>query len=182
MVAKFIRIGKKVINQTRVIGIIKKIFQLRSRGFSQSEVAEKFEVERSFISRLEGLGEVRRGGTIALVGFPVDNKEELEAVAREEGIDFVLLMTEEERWAFIKEKDGLTLFNKLMEIISELKQYQHIIFFGSDMRIELVNTLLDGKVIGIEIGESPIREDKFVDPEELREVIRMIKGEEEGTG
>ena len=171
----FLRIGDKVINNKKIFRNIKKILKYREKGYSQSKVAEEIKVDRSFISRLESLGEIRKGDEIALVGFPVANKNELLNIARKYGLEYVLLMTEEERWNFIKNKDGLELFNQLMEIIVKLKEFDLVIFLGSDMRLDLVDKLLDGKIIGIELGESPINEDKFVDPGKIKNVLDCFK-------
>jgi transcriptional regulator with XRE-family HTH domain len=145
---------------------------LREDGYSQSRVAKEVGVERSFISRLESIGEIRKGDKIALVGFPVENKLELTKLAREYGIEYILLMTEEERWSFIENKSGLKLFNQIMEIMVKLKEFDLIIFLGSDMRLDLIDKLMDGKIVGIELGESPITEDKYVD---IEKVIKIIK-------
>ncbi|MDI3501622.1 MAG: hypothetical protein PWP22_1393, partial [Thermoanaerobacter sp.] len=68
---KFIKIGDKTINLEKLHGIIDKIIEMRQNGLSQQEVASRFKVDRSFVSRLESLGEVRKGGNIAVVGFPI---------------------------------------------------------------------------------------------------------------
>ena len=163
----FSRIGdKKKINRT-----VQKILKLREKGFSQSKVAQEIGVDRSFVSRLESIGEIRKGDKIALVGFPVGNKEELLEVADSYGLEYILILSEDERWNFIKNKDNLELFNDLMEIIVRLKEFDLIIFLGSDMRLDLVDKLMDGKIIGIEIGQSPISEDKYVDPAEITEIL-----------
>lgn len=166
-----IRIGSKVIDGKKVHKLIDRAFALRSAGLSQQEVAASLGTERSFISRLEGLGEIRRGEQIALIGFPILNKEEIEAVARAEGVDFVFLLGEEERWRFIEEKSGLQLFNEIMALIAKAKTYPNIIFLGSDMRIPLMEALLDTRVVGIELGTSPLSEDIYVDPEKIRRII-----------
>ena len=167
----FSRIGDKIINNKKIFRNIEKILEYREKGYSQSRVAEEIKVDRSFISRLESLGEIRKGDKIALVGFPVANKNEILDIAKKYGLEYVLVMTEEERWNFIKNKDGLELFNGLIEIIIKLKEFDLVIFLGSDMRLDLVDKLLDGKIIGIELGESPINEDKFVDPKEIKKIL-----------
>jgi predicted XRE-type DNA-binding protein len=58
-----LRIGTKVIDRHRVHEHVDQALDLRSTGMSQQEVAAALGTERSFISRLEGLGEIRRGGT-----------------------------------------------------------------------------------------------------------------------
>lgn len=93
----FYRVGDKVISLQKIVDEVKKILDLRQKGFSQIEVAEKLKIDRSFISKLEGLGEVRKGKNIAAIGFPVKNKHEVEQVLKSYGINYYLLMTEEER-------------------------------------------------------------------------------------
>lgn len=168
---KFYRIGDKVINSKYLDKTISKILKLRQSGLSQSKVADELGIERSFISRLESIGEIRRGNKIALVGFPIENKKEITQLAQDAGLEYVLVMTEEERWDFIQEKTGLQLFEELIEILVELKEYDLTIFLGSDMRLDLVDKLLDGKVIGINLGESPLKENKYVEPERIKTIL-----------
>lgn len=172
---KLIRIGDKLIDRDKVDRVIDKIFKLRASGMSQLDVAAKVGIDRTFVSRLETLGEVRKGGKIALIGFPVGNKEELAAVASQEGIDYVLLMNDEERWKFLEGKSGVEAFNAIMGIIFALGEYDAVIFLGSDMRIRLAESILGDKVIGIEIGESPIKGDRYVDPEIIRSTVRGLQ-------
>ena len=168
---KFYRIGDKVINSKYLDKTISKILKLRQSGLSQSKVADELGIERSFISRLESIGEIRRGNKIALVGFPVENKKEITQLAQDAGLEYVLVMTEEERWDFIQEKTGLQLFEEIIEILVELKEYDLTIFLGSDMRLDLVDKLLDGKVIGVNLGESPLKENKYVKPERIKKIL-----------
>ncbi len=168
---KFYRIGDKVINSKYLDKTISKILKLRQSGLSQSKVADELDIERSFISRLESIGEVRRGNKIALVGFPVENKEEIVNIAKEYGLEYILVMTEKERWNFIQQKSGLDIFEDVIEILVELKEFDLTVFLGSDMRLDLVDKLLDGKVIGIKLGESPLKEDKYVDPDNIKEIL-----------
>lgn len=171
---QFYRIGNKVINSKYLDKTIKKILKMRQSGYSQSKVAEELKLERSFISRLESIGEVRRGNKIALVGFPIKNKEEIINTAKDFGLEYILILTEEERWDFIKEKSGLELFEDVIKILVKLKEYDLTIFLGSDMRLDLFDKLLDGKVIGMQIGESPIKEDIYIDPEELKDILHSF--------
>lgn len=170
----FLRIGDKIINEKKISRTINRVLKLREEGYSQSKTAKKIGVDRSFISRLESIGEIRKGNKIALVGFPVGNKDEILNLARKYGVEYVLILTEQERWNFVENKDGLELFNELMEIIVRLKEFDLIIFLGSDMRLDLVDKLMNGKIIGIEIGESPINEDKYVDIEEIEEILQSF--------
>ncbi len=176
----FSRIGDKIINNKRISRTIKKIIKLREKGYSQSRVAREIGVDRSFISRLESIGEIRKGDRIALVGFPVKNKEEIVKMARNYGIEYIFILTEKERWDFIEKKSGLELFNRIMEILINLKEFDLIIFLGSDMRLDLVDKLMEGKVVGLEIGSSPIDEDKYVNPQDITKILDKFTEDQKG--
>ncbi|HEY8531382.1 MAG TPA: hypothetical protein VIL08_03955 [Limnochorda sp.] len=173
--ADLLRIGDKVVDRARVHRLIDEALELRAGGASQQEVADRLGTDRTFISRLEALGELRRGRRIGLVGFPVANKEELEALAAEEGLDLVLLMTDAERWSFVRDRSGIDLVNDIMALISRARELDAVIVLGSDMRVNLLEAVLGRKVVGVVIGTSPIQSDRRVDPGQLREVIRALK-------
>lgn len=164
-----------MVDRERIYRVVDRILDLRAAGVSQQEVAEREGTERSFISRLETLGEVHRGARIALVGFPLENKEEILALAQEEGIEYALVMTDEERWRFVQQKSGSELLNEVMEIIAVLRTFDVVVFLGSDMRVRVVEALLDKKVVCVAIGHSPIKGDKYVEPDKLRRLIRELK-------
>jgi transcriptional regulator len=170
-----IRIGDKLISMEKIIESIEEMLKLRQQGLSQAEVAKRFDTDRTFISRLENLGEVRKGKTIALVGFPIKNIDEIRDLAVQEGVDYVLLMTDKERWDFVYEKTGIELLNEVMGLIYKVRQYDVVIIIGSEQRLRLFKALLDKEVVSISIGKSPITQDKYVDPDSLREVIRKLK-------
>ncbi|MBP2640731.1 MAG: hypothetical protein H6Q66_1682 [Firmicutes bacterium] len=167
-------IGDKIINRQKLHQAIDEILDLRSRGLSQQDVARQRGVDRTLISRLETLGEIRKGGSVAIIGFPVENREELKTMARQEGVDYCFLLSEAERWDYVQSKSGIELLNTIMEIISTLRKYDVVIILGSNMRTKLIATLLDKEVIGVEIGESPIAEDKYVNPESIRKIIKQM--------
>ncbi len=171
-----VRIGDKVINPERIHRSVDQILQLRKEGHSQQEVADRLGVDRTLVSRLESLGEIRKGARIALVGFPVENGAELSEVAHAEGVDFVLLMNDKERWQFIENKSGADLFNMFMATVAQIESYDAVIFIGSDMRIKMIEAILGPRVVSWEIGISPIKEDRWVNPDQLRQLIRQLKG------
>lgn len=170
-----IRIGDKVLNTDRIHRMVDQILQLRHEGLSQKEVAERLRIERTLVSRLEGLGEIRKGPQVAVIGFPLANARELTKVAQAGGVDFIMLMTEEERCKFVQEQNGADLINFIMEAFSQVKIYDSIIFIGSDMRIKMVESILGPKIISWEIGISPITEDCWIDPEQLNKLIQHLK-------
>ena len=170
-----IRIGDELISIPRIEAIVKDMLALRQQGVSQQEVAKKYNTDRTFLSRLESLGEIRKGKTIALIGFPIKNIEEIKRISLEEGVDFTLLMTDKERWDFVYEKSGIELLNTIMTLLHKVRQYDVVIMLGSDKRLRLFQALLDKEVVPINIGKSPINQDICVDSDNLRKIIKTIK-------
>lgn len=171
----FFRIQDKVVSWDKIEKNLRKALILRSRGFSQQEVADRLKMDRTFISRLESIGELRKGQSIACIGFPVLNKKEIEEILEKEGVEFIFLMTEQERWEFVNERNGKELLDQILGITGMARRFEVVIFIGSDERIKMIDGIIDSQVISIEIGKSPITEDKWVDPEEIRKILRMIK-------
>ncbi len=169
------RIQDKIISWPKIEKSLKKALLLRSRGFSQQEAADRLGMERTFISRLEGIGELRKGQSIACIGFPILNKEEINSLMEKEGVDFVFLMTEQERQDFINNRNGKELLNELMGLIAQSRAYETIILIGSDERLKILERIIDGQVITFEIGPSPLTEDKWVDPAEMKKILRNLK-------
>jgi len=148
---------------------------MRVKGYSQQEIAQEFNLDRSFISRLEKLGEVRKGKRIAVIGFPILNKEEIIEICKLESIDFTLILTEKERWDFLKSKSGLELFDELIQIIFKVREHEVVILLTSDKRAKLVRSLLEAEIMEITLGKSPLSEDQYVVPEQLRHLIQVAK-------
>ncbi|MCL5040835.1 MAG: helix-turn-helix domain-containing protein [Firmicutes bacterium] len=172
---ELIRIGDKLVSPRKITETVERILALRQKGLSQQEVADKLQIDRTFISRLESVGEVRKGKTVAIIGFPIENKEEIYQVAAQEGVDFIFLLSEKERWAFAQERTGVELLDIVMDMAAQIRQMDSIILIGSDKRIRVMQAFLGREVIPIQIGPSPITKDVRMDPEQLRETLRMIK-------
>ncbi len=172
-----IRIGDKLVSRRKIERAVDRILERRAQGLSQQDVAAELGIDRAFVSHLERLGEIRKGRRIALIGFPVQNKAELEAVAREEGVDFVLLLNNAERWSYVEHISGAELFNQVMEIIARIRECDQVVFLGSDMRIRWMESVLGpDRVVGIELGPSPIAEDRYVAPERVRDILAQGRG------
>jgi len=169
-----IRLGEKIVSRRKIDQTVGEILRLRAEGLSQTEVAGRLGLDRTMVCRLENLGEIRKGRRLALIGFPILNKKELEEALEKEGIDFVFLMSERERWEYIRKKSGIELFDSIMEIIARTHSFDQVIVIGSNQRIKIFEAVLDKEVIGFEIGESPIQEDKYVEIEKVLELIRAV--------
>ncbi|MDF1542935.1 MAG: hypothetical protein RQ731_05905 [Anaerosomatales bacterium] len=170
---RFFRIGEKVVSQEKLFDSLVEILTDREAGATQEEVARSHGVQRSFISFLESLGEVRRGARIALVGFPVANAEEVRALAAEHGVDFVLVFNQAER-EDIEGASGGEVFNRLLETLATLRDYDVIILAASDWRIELIERILGKEVVGIPLGHTPLRADVTVDLAELEQILTGV--------
>ncbi|MDD2556057.1 MAG: helix-turn-helix transcriptional regulator [Syntrophaceticus sp.] len=168
---EFYRIGDKLVSMEKLYRSLTEMLTLRSTGVSQQEVADRCGVDRTFLSRLENLGSVRKGKSIAVIGFPLQNKEELISLLDELGVEFRLLMTDDERWRFVTEKSGLELVNEVMGLAAKSRTCDVVILIGSRQRINWCAALLDKEVLGIDLGESPIEKDKYLDPKHLRKLI-----------
>lgn len=148
-----IRIGDKLINRNKIHKQIDAMLDLRMQGFSQQEVAKAYATDRAFVSRVESLGEIRKGGRVALVAFPISNKEEILTLASLQGIEFSVVFNDKERWAFLRDKNGVQLFNEVMSIIAKLRESDIVIVAASNMRINLAEAIIDKHVVGITMGE-----------------------------
>lgn len=175
---EYFEIGNKLISTKKLHRKIGNILEKREKGYSQQEVADIFGVDRSFISKLERLGQLRKGDSVAVIGFPIKNKEEIKMVLEDFGVNFKILFTEEERIAFVNSKSGAELFNEITEIFYQLKNYHTIVLLASDKRIKVLEALLDRQVITVDIGQSPLKEDVYVSPEIITSILHNIKQEE----
>lgn len=171
----FVRITDKVISRKKIEHTIDNILNLRQQGYSQQEVATKLKLDRTFISRLESCGEIRKGNAIAVIGFPIYNKGQVIKLLEDYGVDYYLIMTEKERWNFVKNRSGIQLLDEISHIMAKLTTLDTIVIIGSNQRIKIFEAIYPGQVVGIEIGESPIEEDKMVDVEQLAELLKGIQ-------
>lgn len=171
-----VRIGDKIVSRRKIGRVVDRILGRRAAGFSQQDVASELNVDRAFVSRLESVGEVRKGRRLAVVGFPIGNKDELEQVARDAAVDFVLLLNDSERWDFVEKASGAELFQNVLGIIARLRECDTVVFLGSDMRIEWVEAVLGSeRVVSVDLGPSPIAHDCYVPPERLRDILAACR-------
>lgn len=170
---RFFRIGDKVVSLEKLVDELSGILGERERGATQLEVSFGHGVQRSFVSWLETLGEVRRGPKVGLVAFPVANAEEVRVLAAERALDFVLVYSQAEREA-IEGGDATQVFNQVLEVLAELRDYDIVVLMASDWRIRTIEKILGREVIGLTLGTSPLREDVPVDVTELAAVLDAV--------
>ncbi|MEW5921458.1 MAG: transcriptional regulator [Bacillota bacterium] len=187
MSGELIRVGDKIISRGKIEDTIQQIFELRAAGFSQLEVAGRLGLDRTFISRLETLGEVRKGKRLAVVGFPLRNKEEIETIAKNKGVEFIWLMGEKERWDLVRGQSALDFFNLVIEKITVLQRFDLVIIIGSRKWLKIAEALLDSQVLFLELGSSPITEDCTLDPQRFAGVLDQVlvshaEADKEGNG
>lgn len=170
---ELIRIGDKVVSRDKLLDALDAILADRAGGATQEEAARHAGVQRSFISFLETLGEVRRGPRVALVGFPIANCDDVEELARRHAVDFVLVVSQAQRES-IENGSPTNVFNQLLETLAALRDFDTLVLIASDWRIKTIERILGTEVVGIPLGHTPIREDKLVDVEELDRVLDAI--------
>jgi hypothetical protein len=170
---RIFRIGDKVVSRDKLIGVVDELLADREAGSTQEEVARAYGVQRSFVSFLESLGEIRRGARVAVVGFPVANATEVKELTARLGIDFTLVFSQAER-EHIENAPGAEVFNRLLETMATLRDYDVVVVMASDWRIELIEKVLGTETITLPLGPSPLRDDVTVDIQELEQVLLAI--------
>jgi transcriptional regulator with XRE-family HTH domain len=168
-----VRVGDKLISLGKIHNMVQEIFDARARGLSQTEVSAQFGLDRTFVSRLETLGEIRRGRSLAVVGFPVENKVAVEHLCQRNGVDFVFLMTDTERRAFVESRSGLQLVEEIFQLAQKVRSFDVVILMASNTRVRLLAALLDTHaVIPVILGETPLNRDVVVDVNVLESIIK----------
>jgi hypothetical protein len=178
---KLYRIGDKVVSEDKLHDAIGAILDDRAAGATQEDAAHAHGVQRSFVSFLETLGEVRRGNRIALVAFPVANADEVKALAAHRALDFVLVLSQEERES-IESGEVTEVFNTLLETIATLRDFDTLVLLASDWRISTMEKILGTEVVGIPLGTSPLREAVHVDIASLDAVLESVLTARPGHG
>jgi len=168
------RIGEKLVSLNKVMRQVEKTLEMREKSHSQQEIATRLNLDRSFISRLESIGEIRKGRRVAVIGFPLANSSELTAVCRAFGLDFSMLLNDQERWALVQDKQALDFFNKMLEIVTRLREYDTLIMITSEKWFHLAEALLDLQIIFISLGPTPISEDRTIEPQHLRDTLEQV--------
>ncbi len=170
-----IRIGDKVVSLSRISNFTEQMLLARSQGLSQQDVAKKFSVDRSFVSRLETLGELRKGRSIAVIGFPIANLKDVKQLCQELGVELCWVMTNEERWQYAQNRNGIELINEIMDLANKFRQFDCVILLASNARVRLMAALLDNRVVvPLVLGETPLNTDVTVDIEALRQTILSV--------
>lgn len=173
--AEIRRIGDKLVSRERILSAVDEVLALRQAGLSQQEVASRLGIDRSFVSRLETLGEIRKGGSIAVIGLPVANKDEIVKVADEKGIDFTFILSEEERWSFLQGRSGFELFTEAADLLEKLAGHEVIVILGHNRPAQILATLLEKRSAIFHLAQIEGQEARF-SPVELGQLLERVKG------
>ncbi|MGB4183415.1 MAG: transcriptional regulator [Dethiobacteria bacterium] len=171
---KIVRIGDKLVSVDRAKRLLERVLEQRAEGLSQQEVARRLSLDRTFISRLEAIGEIRKGKRVAVIGFPVKNKDELLKTCQDLGLEFFWLMTNQERWKLVDERQALDFFNQVLELIAQLRDYEVLVMATSEKWYRFAEALLDCQILYLSLGPTPIGEDQLVDPDRFRSLIEQV--------
>lgn len=177
---RFYRIGDKVVSREKIADLVSEVLEAREAGATQEEVARKHGVQRTFVSFLETLGEVRRGKRVAIVGFPVGNGDAVRAAADAHAVEFCLVLSQAEREG-LESGPADRMFNLVLETIANLRDFDVIILLASDRRTGPVERIFGREVVAISLGPSPLRHDVEVDVGELDALLSGILGDKSET-
>ena len=174
---RFFRIGDKIVSREKLVGQITGMLRDREQGATQAQTATAHGVERSFVSWLETLGEIRRGRRVALVAFPVSNGPAVTELAQRHGVEFVLTMSQQQRQDMSGEP-GDAVFNRVLQTLATLKDYDTVVLAASDLRIDTIERILGREVVSIRIGSSPMTQDVVVDLDDLAAMLEGVTSRE----
>jgi hypothetical protein len=170
---RFYRIGDKVVSREKLFDMVSDILEAREGGATQEETARAHGVQRTFVSFLESLGEVRRGKRVALIGFPVANGDEVRALCDRYAVEMCLVLSQEQREGF-EAGPADRMFNLVLETLAQLAGFDVIIILASDRRTGPVEKILGREVVAVSLGPSPLRHDVAVDVAELEGLLAGI--------
>ena len=173
---RMFRVGEKLVSLDKATRLIERTLKLREQGFSQQEAARRLNLDRSFVSRIEAAGEVRKGSKLAVIGFPLANSGELTDLCNSYGLDFVLVLDNRQRWSMVKDEQALDFFNQIFEMIARLREFDTLVMISSEKWYHLAEALLDIQIIYIDLGPTPIQEDRYLDSEQLKSVLDAVLG------
>lgn len=167
------RIGDKVISKEKLMSALEDILLSRVKGATQEEAAARAGVPRSFVSNIETLGALRYGKKIAFIAFPLSNAREAMALADSYGVDLSLALSQDDRQR-VGEGPAADMFNRMIDTLAALKSFDTVIIAASDYRIDSFKRIIDGEVVGIKLGESPITSDQKLDLNVLKSVFEEL--------
>jgi hypothetical protein len=170
---RFYRIGDKVVGRDKIVDEVEAIMADREGGATQHDAAAAHGVDRSFVSWLENLGEVRRGKRVALVAFPVDNADEIKKVCDDYGVELALVLSQAEREGYEAGRAD-QMFNLVLDVLADLKDFDVVIILASTKRTGAIEKILGREVIARTLGPSPLRHDVHVDIEELTDLLDAV--------
>ncbi len=171
---RIFRVGDKMISLDKAARLLEKVLELREKGASQQEAANRLHLDRSFVSRLEAAGEIRKGSRVAVIGFPLKNSNQLSGLCQDYGLDFYLLLNNQERWEMVKDEQALDFFNRVFDLVARLREFDTLIMISSERWYQLAEALLDIQIISIDLGPTPIREDCYLDPQQLKNSLDLV--------
>jgi transcriptional regulator len=163
-----------MISLEQVVRRVEKALEMREQGHSQQEAADRLHFDRSFISRLESIGEIRKGHRVAVIGFPLANAVEIKKMCQAAGLDFFMILNDRERWELVEDKQALDFFNRMLEIVTRLREFDTLIMITSEKWFRLAEALLDLQLVFLSLGPTPISEDRTIDPQRFEIALQQV--------
>ncbi len=171
---RLFRIGNKLVSLEKTFHVTEKVLELREQGYSQQETSDRLKIDRSFISRLETVGEIRKGNRIAVIGFPLANSKAVMEVCSAYGLEYYLILNNNERWEMVQDKQALDFFNSMLELLTQLRKFDLLVMITSQKWYHLAEALLDIQIIHLDLGPTPIEEDCLFEQKRLETILDQI--------
>jgi hypothetical protein len=170
---RFYRIGDKVVSRDKLIDQVDAILVDREGGATQQGAAAAHGVDRSFVSWLETLGELRRGKRVAFIAFPVANVAEVKRACDEHGVELSVVVSQAVREG-MEAGPADRMFNLVLDTLADLKGFDVVVIMASTKRTGAIERILGSEVIARELGPSPLRHDVEVDIAELNDLLDAV--------
>jgi hypothetical protein len=74
----------------------------------------------------------------------------------------------------VQDKQALDFFNTIFELVTRLRQFDTLVMITSDKWYNLAEALLDLQIMHLDLGPTPIDDDRTVDPEHLRDTLKQV--------
>ena len=120
------------------------------------------------------MGEIRKGKKIAVVGFNIKNKDEIEKVALGSGVELIRLFGEKGKENLIKGKNGEDILDSAFKVFAELANFDLIVFMASKKRVRKAEKIFGKRIYGFVEGRDKNTEEIFIHPEKFKAILEGI--------
>jgi hypothetical protein len=74
----------------------------------------------------------------------------------------------------VRDKQALDFFNQMLEVVTRLRGYDTLVLLTSERWYYLAEALLDIQIVFINLGPTPVQEDRRVEPPQFRGALEQV--------